>query len=772
MKLRTLIAVGSFALGVLPLVTLVTINLAGHINRHDEVSRQALEERAESLSRLTGMALQDLVRGVAGLANLATTDGGADCRPRSSAACREQQAVMAQTIAHRFADDPRVLAARMVSGNDAGMVGESVHCGVDTVLPPVAADHQVRLSSAVCRVSERSGDSDRVAFVLSTCLAAGGSGPDHDRCEMAISLLVDVEKFMAPVGDFLLATGDGALLYRAESGQDGTERDSLTPLVRFPPDLAPVLAGLRVAHGLEQFFQELGANRTVYWQRLSASRKSDDGLWAGVLFDRSSAQQWKRSLIENIAIIVSLMALIVFFIAKYVAGRIDAVRGDIVEGLRRTLQGGEEVAFFWPGPRELAFLGEELTALSVSYVRSRREKESAEQELALSETRFRSLASSAQDAIIMMTPQGEVTFWNRAATRIFGFTEQEVRGRPVHDLIAPRLADTEENLIRLSHVSDGPISNTLELSATRKGGEAVPIELSVSEALIGEQWHPIWIIRDISERHEAEERLRLQQQQLLQADRMVSLGMLVAGVAHEINNPNSIVLLNTPLLQRAWQSIAPICERHYEEQGDFLLAGLKYSEMRREIPKMFDELLEASGRIRAIVQDLKDYARKEPGRYSELVDLNEVVAAAVRLTAARTSRATEHFTFLPGAGLPKIRGHAQRLSQVVVNLIHNSCDALPDSGAAIAVSTFFDAVSSMVRVRVEDEGCGIAPEHLVQVTDPFFTTRRSEGGTGLGLSVSAGIITEHGGELRFESQVGRGTVATASFAAVSEDIGP
>ena len=120
-------------------------------------------------------------------------------------------------------------------------------------------------------------------------------------------------------------------------------------------------------------------------------------------------------------------------------------------------------------------------------------------------------------------------------------------------------------------------------------------------------------------------------------------------------------------------------------------------------------------------------------------------------------------------GLPRVRGNAQRIEQVIVNLLLNACEALPDPGRAVRLSTRRDAARRAVVVEMRDEGVGIPPEHLPRLADPFFTTKRESGGTGLGLSVSAGIVKEHGGTLEFRSVPGAGTTASLVLPELREE---
>jgi len=262
--------------------------------------------------------------------------------------------------------------------------------------------------------------------------------------------------------------------------------------------------------------------------------------------------------------------------------------------------------------------------------------------------------------------------------------------------------------------------------------------------------------REISERKRAAEELQVRQKQLLHADKMTSLGILVAGVAHEINNPNGLIQLSLPQLEKAYQDMKPILDDYQQEYGDFKLGWFPYSRMKEEIPVMLEEMLESSNRIKRIVEDLKDFARRNDSGLDDRVDLNEVVRAALRLMDSALRKATNDFKVDYAVGLPPFRGNGHRIEQVVVNLVLNACQALTGKGQAIHLRTYPLPHSGMVALEVRDKGRGLDSETLERITDPFFTTKRESGGTGLGLSVSDGIVKGHQGRLEFTSQPGQG----------------
>lgn len=263
--------------------------------------------------------------------------------------------------------------------------------------------------------------------------------------------------------------------------------------------------------------------------------------------------------------------------------------------------------------------------------------------------------------------------------------------------------------------------------------------------------------REVEKRKRAAEELKLHQQQLVQADKMAALGVLVSGMAHEINNPNGLILLNLPTVAESAKDVNPILEKHFQENGDFRMGGLPYSQMRKEMPHLLNEMHDAAKRIRRIVEDLKHFSRRSDASYDDLIDINEVVKTSVRLVDNSLRQATSRYNVHYTGHLPKVRGNFQRLEQVVVNLILNACQALPNPDCGIFVSTLYGGDSGAVIIQISDQGIGIPPEHLSRLTDPFFTTKRESGGTGLGLAISDGIIREHGGHMQFESIPGEGT---------------
>ncbi len=265
--------------------------------------------------------------------------------------------------------------------------------------------------------------------------------------------------------------------------------------------------------------------------------------------------------------------------------------------------------------------------------------------------------------------------------------------------------------------------------------------------------------REMAEREQLEQKTRQQELQLIQANKMTALGTLVAGVAHEINNPNQLVLMNARVLDDTWTDATRVLDAYYEENGDFLLGGLSYGEMRQTIPDLIHDAHDGARRIERIVNHLKDFARPQSRVGQETFNLNDAVESALGLLQHLIHKKTTCFRVELADGLPHVQGDVQHVEQVVVNLVVNALEALPEPERCVAVATRYDAAEHSLQLEVKDQGIGVSPEHLDRLCDPFFTTKQEQGGTGLGLAITYTLVRDHGGQLTFESVPAQGTCA-------------
>lgn len=264
----------------------------------------------------------------------------------------------------------------------------------------------------------------------------------------------------------------------------------------------------------------------------------------------------------------------------------------------------------------------------------------------------------------------------------------------------------------------------------------------------------------------AEERAQLQKEQLYQAGKMATVGTLAAGVAHEINNPVTAILLNAPILRSLWER-AGSGHAHRDKTADteapFEAPDADLDALYARVPQLLDDIEESAVRIKNIVNELKDFARISPPEMHDGVSLNAAAEKAAVLVMTLIKKSMDHFSMTLQPDLPGFRGNPQKVEQVIVNLLVNACQALENKSQTIRIETGLDPGKKTVTISVKDTGVGIAPEVLKRIKDPFFTTRQSSGNTGLGLAISDKIIKDHGGTLSFETTGGRETIATVSF---------
>ncbi|HTX73259.1 MAG TPA: 7TM diverse intracellular signaling domain-containing protein [Rectinemataceae bacterium] len=247
------------------------------------------------------------------------------------------------------------------------------------------------------------------------------------------------------------------------------------------------------------------------------------------------------------------------------------------------------------------------------------------------------------------------------------------------------------------------------------------------------------------------------QRRIAELEKLKTLGVLAAGVAHEINTPNNAVLRNLPIISEVWRELDPSLRRLIGEAGDFRLKGWSAEDLMLEVPELLSDTFAAGLQIRKIVEDLKDYARDTGAKPPEDVDLGAVAAYASRLLAPLATKRTRSFSVRCEPDLPPVRANFQKLTQVTINIIENALQSLSDDHASVRVRVLQDPLRDAVLLECEDEGRGIDPQIRGQIFEPFFTTRREAGGMGLGLSVAYGIVRDTGGDIEIDSTPGKGT---------------
>lgn len=386
----------------------------------------------------------------------------------------------------------------------------------------------------------------------------------------------------------------------------------------------------------------------------------------------------------------------------------------------------------------------------------------AEEALRESEARFREIFEQNEDAIILLARNTlDIIDANRAMETLFGRDRESLNWLGPCSFIAAN--DYTSFIGAIPPARDATPFHLDRIGAVRLDGTRLIVSIWGKIIRLRDTEVVYCSIRDITQRIRMEEEAQITQSRLIHTNKMTSLGVLVSGIAHEINNPNTFIQGNAALIENVWSDTVPILDGHRTENGDFILGGLPIGEVERIVPRLLHGVKEGSRRISAIVNNLKDFAREDTTKTFMPISVNRIVEDAKLILSYQIHRYTDHFRLELAENLPFGKGKSQQIEQVVINLIMNALQALPDKEAGVTVSTEADLAASVITITVRDEGEGMPREVLERLTEPFFSTKLEQGGTGLGLSISAAIIREHNGTLKFESTPGTGTTATVTL---------
>jgi PAS domain S-box-containing protein len=390
------------------------------------------------------------------------------------------------------------------------------------------------------------------------------------------------------------------------------------------------------------------------------------------------------------------------------------------------------------GTDELGRLSRAFDAMALAISDDITERKRADDALRISEASYRAIFDAAEDAIFVHDAEtGAILDVNLKACATFGYTREEFRAIDVGALGTGERPYTQEDAMGLIARAFAGEELSVEWHGKSKDGSLRWHEVFVKRVTIGGQDRILALAHDITERKRAAEELGRQRESLYQREKLAALGSLLAGVAHELNNPLSVVVARTVLL---------------EERGDpaTQAAALK--------------IRTAAERCARIVRTFLAMARQQqPERGA--VAVNEVVAAALDITAYAVRTSSIEVTLDLATDIPLILADADQLHQVLLNLIINAQQSLQDqpSPRRIRVTSRFDRGADVIRVAVADNGPGI-PKHLrARVFEPYFTTKPVGIGLGVGLAVSLGIVEAHGGTLTVDCPEQGGAVFTIAL---------
>jgi PAS domain S-box-containing protein len=358
-----------------------------------------------------------------------------------------------------------------------------------------------------------------------------------------------------------------------------------------------------------------------------------------------------------------------------------------------------------------------------------------------SEATGQALLESASEGIVLVNASGRITLVNAAAERMFGYDHDGLLGQPLEILLPDRVRGVhgEHRARYFAGPRVRPMGTGLDLAGQRRDGSEFPVEISLSYVETSEGMTAMALVTDITERKRVEAELQRQRDTLYQTEKLAALGTLSAGIAHEMNNPLGIIT----------------------SRIEVMLLDAEEQNLPTQVLEDLQVLHRATQRVARIATNLRSFARQTPREHTR-VDLNAVVAETLLLMQKPLE--VDGITLITSLdpGLGPILGDANTLQQVLLNLVTNAREAMASGGGEIRIETRVVAERpGWMRVVIRDTGPGISPEELSKVFDPFYTTKRT--GTGLGLSVSYGIIQDHHGTVDVQSVPGKGTTFILAF---------
>ena len=379
------------------------------------------------------------------------------------------------------------------------------------------------------------------------------------------------------------------------------------------------------------------------------------------------------------------------------------------------------------------------------------QRKRAEEQLRQSKAKLQGVFNGILDPLILIGDDMKVKMLNKAAADYYEIADpQQAIGRHCHQAFKGKSDLCEQCRVATE------ISSNDSISYERKGlmdpDRFERVVLYPLTKTSGSPGDVIIRVSDITER-------RLFERQVIQKEKISSLGVLVSSIAHEINNPNNFVSFNIPILRDYIQEIMPIIDEYAERHAGLEFCRLPYPEFRQDIFKLLDNLEHGSGRISSFVSNLRDFTQDQDKQPRSWVELENVIDRVLSICHSNIKNAVNSFIKNVPEHLPKIYTYPYTLEQILMNLLMNAAQAADKKDSWIKLSaTVNDGSPGHIVIEVSDNGCGIDEDKRQKIFDPFYTTKSRLDGTGLGLYVCHTLVEGLKGRIEVESQPGEGSI--------------
>jgi PAS domain S-box-containing protein len=356
---------------------------------------------------------------------------------------------------------------------------------------------------------------------------------------------------------------------------------------------------------------------------------------------------------------------------------------------------------------------------------------------------YRLLVENANDAIFI-TVEGFIVFHNRKTELLTGFSPLEIQKIPFSSLIL------HQDRGRIHSDID---SNTQSFRILNKAGD----ELWCQSSYVSIKWAGksgiLWFLRDLTLQKKLED-------QLHQSQKIDALGTMVAGVAHEINNPINLIMYNMPIIKNVWSDVLPLVNRDAMANPARKYGGLKWDFLEENFDQLLSDIDMAANRVAKIVSDLKNFSKQSDVADKRPLHINPAVNNALRIAQSTLKKSNIQLDLTLTDNLPQIYGNLHSIEQIILNILINAAQSIVHGQGKISIKTGYQVNTGQVYVSISDNGRGINPSISDKIFDPFVTDKQNTGGTGLGLSVSYNLVKAHEGEILFKNREKGGAVFT------------
>ncbi len=380
------------------------------------------------------------------------------------------------------------------------------------------------------------------------------------------------------------------------------------------------------------------------------------------------------------------------------------------------------------------------------------ERTHAQEEVLKTKNRLQSVFDGISEPLLLLDGHLTVKMLNKAAIAYYKIKGRDLMEKPCYRVFKDRSTPCEDCSIAPA-VFEGRYVG-FERNGFMNPERRERVVIYPLKEKHGEFRSAIIRITDITES-------KMSERQLIQREKMAALGVLISGIAHEINNPNNYISVNIPILRDYLNVVMPMVDEYAQKHPDLEILYMSYPEFREDIFELLDNVQHGSRQIKAIVRDLKVFSKPSEDKRIEKIDLKPIIEKVAGFCRSKIKRTVQTFNVHISENLPEVLIDSQSLEQILINLLINAAQAFEkpfekNSNVNLVVS-MDDSRENRLFIEVSDNGRGMDEKTLEKIFIPFFTTKSSEDGIGLGLYIVQNLIEKIGGHIEVESKLGRGS---------------